>query len=538
MWDTRGTFVIGLDFGTESARAVLLRAGARAVAATAVQRYRHGVWQRELRGTPLPGGWALQDADDYLLAAEDILARVVAQLPPGGRVAGLGVAFTSSSPLPTLADGTPLSRSFPDEPHAYVKLWKHHAAQHHADRFNASGAPYLAFSGGRSSSEWLPAKAAQFAEEHPELWARAARFLEAGDWLVWQLTDQESCSAVHAGYKAHHREGGYPPEVRGLLGERVRDPQPGGSAAGTLTAAWQRRVGLNHAPVVAVSTIDAHAGALGVGALRAGEGVAVLGTSACYLTSSEREIPIPGISGVVAGGIVPGLYGYEAGQAAFGDVLSWLVRAVPHGPDEASAFEAYHREAAGLSPGEHGLLALDWWNGCRTPLDRGDLSGLVLGFTPATRPADVYRALMESLCFGARRVLATFGGYGLPLQRLILAGGLSERGHPLLQILADVLGREVEVSLAQYASARGAAVHAAVAAGLANDFAEGAGLFADARTRLLRPDPEATAVYEELYGAYLDLSALMAASPVMPRLQQLAERRALRPGQTPTRART
>ncbi|MFK7602327.1 ribulokinase [Deinococcus sp. SM5_A1] len=519
-------YVIGLDFGTESARAVLLRVGSSEIVTSAVHPYLHGVIERRLRGRALPPTYALQDADDYLTATEDILARVGAALPLGAEVAGLAVAFTSSTPLPVLQSGAPLSRAFPDEPHAYTKLWKHLTGPQFTAPFQET--PGIEYYGGSSSPSWLPAKALELAQEAPELWAQTARFIEAGDWLSAQLCAEhqdEVRSLAHAGYKAHFRTA-YPPEMREALGNRLGSaPQLPGQRAGVMSEEWQVRCGFPNRPVVAVSAIDAHAAALGMGLIGEAELAAILGTSACYLISSAVELAVPGISGVVDGGIVPGLYGYEAGQAGFGDVLIWFVRMFPAAPDstEAQSFEAYNAQAAELYPGEHGLLGLDWFNGCRTPLERKDLSGLLLGLSTSTTRAEIYRALIESLCFGARRVLDTFRAAGVVPGRVVLAGGLSER-HPLLaRILCDVLDQPVEVAQTKSATARGAAMHAAVAAGTARDYADAAAQHADHRTLHLQPDLEASAIYEKLYRSYLDLSDLLASSLIMNGVQQIAE---------------
>jgi L-ribulokinase len=526
------SYVIGLDFGTESARAILIRSGGPQVLASAIHPYRRGVIQGRLAGRALPLAFALQDADDYLHATEDLLRRVAEHLPPGTEVAGLGLAFTSSSPLPTTSQGEPLSRRFPDHPHAYVKLWKHRAAAQHAQPFQAM--QDLEFYGGSSSPEWLPAKAQELAAEAPELWTQTARFIEAGDWLVWQLSGQEVRSTTQAGYKAHFRHGRFHKRVDEALDERLGPhiPQPPGTSAGCLSADWQARTGLPNRPQVAVSAIDAHAASLGLGLIRPGELTAILGTSACYLLSTKTEQSVPGISGVVDGGIIPGLFGYEAGQAGFGDVLTWFVRTYPAFPgcSEGESFEYYNAQAAFLRPGEHGLLALDWFNGCRTPLDRGDLSGLLLGYSTSTSPTDIYRALLESLCFGARRVLETFARSGVAVQRVVLTGGLSEKHALLVQLLCDVLGRPLEVALGEAASARGAAIHAAVAGQACATFEEAVDQLADTRTQTVTPDPRSLPVYERLYAAYLQLSDLMAGTTVMSDVQALAsEVRSLQP---------
>ena len=525
-------YLIGLDFGTESARAILVRPGSPEVLASAVHAYLHGVIQGRLAGQTLPLAFALQDADDYLLAAEDLIRRVAAHLPPGAEVAGLGLAFTSSSPLPTTADGEPLSRRFPDHPHAYVKLWKHRVEARYAQPFQAL--QDLEFYGGSSSPEWLPAKALELAAEGPELWRQTARFIEAGDWLAWQLSGQEVRSATQAGYKAHFRHGQFDEQVIRSLGTRLGEGEPRlpGTSAGPLSAEWQARTGLPNRPQVAVSAIDAHAAALGLGLIRPGELTAILGTSACYLLSSDTEQAVPGISGVVDGGIIPGLFGYEAGQAGFGDILTWFVRTHPAFPgcSEGENFEHYNAQATLLRPGEHGLLALDWFNGCRTPLDRGDLSGLLLGYSASTSPTDVYRALLESLCFGARRVLETFARSGVTVSRVVLTGGLSEKHALLVQLLCDVLGRPLEVALGEAASARGAAIHAAVAGNACATFEETADQLADSRTRTVTPDARSFPLYERLYASYLQLSDLMAGNTVMSDVQALAsEVRSLKP---------
>jgi len=530
-------YVIGLDFGTESARAILIRLGSPEVLASAVHPYLHGVIQGRLAGQTLPLAFALQDADDYLLATEDLIRRVAAHLPPGAEVAGLGLAFTSSSPLPTTEEGDPLSRRFPEHPHAYVKLWKHRAEAKYAQPFQAL--QDLEFYGGSSSPEWLPAKALELVAEAPELWEQTARFIEAGDWLVWQLSGQEARSACQAGYKAHFRHGQFDASVVRSLGKRLGEGDPclPGTSAGRLSVDWQVRTGLPNRPQVAVSAIDAHAAALGLGRIQPGELTAILGTSACYLLSSDTEQAVPGISGVVDGGVVPGLFGYEAGQAGFGDILTWFVRSYPAFPgcSEGESFEHYNAQAALLRPGEHGLLALDWFNGCRTPLDRGDLSGLLLGYSTSTSPSDVYRALLESLCFGARRVLDTFAHSDVLVNRVVLTGGLSEKHALLVQLLCDVLGRPLEVALGEAASARGAAIHAAVAGNACVTFEAAASQLADTRTRSVTPNPRSLPVYERLYASYLRLSDLMAGSTVMSDIQALAsEVRSLQPVQAHT----
>jgi L-ribulokinase len=358
---SEASFVIGLDFGSETARGVLLDAAKGELVAETVHTYRHGVMSKSLPdGTPLPPAWALQDAADYLEATDELLA-----LGSDRRVLGIGVGFTASSPMPAATDGSPLSEAHPGEPHAYVKLWKHHAAQPWADRISAKGGAYLENFGGRVSSEWLLPKAAQLADEAPNLWARAARFIEAGDWIVWRLTDCESRSADFAAYKAQYSsEGGYPADVAPDLLAKLSAPIPVGRPAGLLSERWSERSGIVGTPVVAVAVIDSHVMAPAITATEPGDFVGALGTSAAYLLLDDESRPLPaGIEGVARDGVIPGLWCYEAGQPAFGDVLAWFMRIFAADTPIAESFARFEVQIRDQPPDQSRLVALDWWNG-------------------------------------------------------------------------------------------------------------------------------------------------------------------------------
>jgi L-ribulokinase len=499
------TYLIGLDFGTESARGVLVDAASGQVVAGHVHAYRHGVIAGRLPGgEPLGWGWALQDAADYLEAAQAILTA----LGRGRRVASVGLDFTASSPMPVGHDGRPLSEALPREPHAYVKLWKHRAAQPQAEAISARGGGFLANFGGKVSGEWLLAKASQLAEEAPSLWAATARFIEAGDWMVWQLTGRETRSLGFAAYKAQYTpEAGYPRGVVPGLEERLTPPEPVGAAAGSLTEGWLERTGIEGPAVVAVAVIDSHALLPAVGAVGSGCLACALGTSAVYLFLSETHRPLPaGIEGVARDGSIRGLWCYEAGQAGFGDVLAWFARAFPAAADPADTFRRYNAAAAAIAPGSSRLLALDWWNGNRVPHADSTLSGLLLGLDLQTTGDQIYRALLESICFGARSILDRFEGGGLAVGRIIAASGLASSNPVLLQILADVLERAVEVPALDHATAVGAAIHGAVAAGLVSGYAEGAARFGARSARTFRPHPPHAPVYRALYREYAALA--------------------------------
>lgn len=492
--------LIGLDFGTASARGVLVDAETGAEIAAHAVDYPHGTLTQALPdGTPLPRGWALQVAEDYT----EVTAQILTHLGRGRRVLGIGLGFTASSPLPCTSDGVALSTLTPSDPHAYVKLWKHGAAQAQADRINAKGGDWLRRFGGKLSAEWLIPKAAQIAEEAPATWARTARFIEAGDWLVWQLTGVEARALGLAGFKAQwDAEAGYPEVVPGLR-DRLAPPLPVGARAGDLSADWRAMTGIEGPCAVAVAVIDSHVVLPAIGATRGGVFVAALGTSAATMLLSEEERPLPkGIEGAAFDGSMRGLWCYEAGQASFGDTLDWLTRLCPG----AGGFDALNAAAARMRPGETGLLALDWWNGNRVPLANSALSGVILGLRAETTPQAVYRALMEALCFGMAQTFRLYQEGGFAIERLVATSGLAARNPVLVQILADVLGREVEVPQIAHATARGAAIHGAVAAGLV-DFAEGARRYGATEVRLVTPDPAAKPAYDRLFHHYRALTA-------------------------------
>ncbi|MCP8895163.1 carbohydrate kinase [Shinella daejeonensis] len=497
------SYLIGLDYGSESARGVLIDTATGAQVASHVHPYRHGILTRNLAdGTPLPPDFVLQDADDYTEAAAGILSR----LGRGRTVEGIGIGFTASSPLPARADGTPLSRIARDAPHAYVKLWKHNA-QAYADAINAHPHPFLAGFGGRVSGEWLLAKAAQVAAQAPELWAATDRFIEGGDWLVWQLTGREARGLGFAAYKAQFStEAGYPQGIVDGLDRRVTPPLPVGTAAGALTPAWRGRTGIEGPATVAVAVIDSHVVLPAIGAVTPGCFVGALGTSAAYLYLDDRPGRLPdGIEGMAFNGSMRDLWLYEAGQASFGDTLAWFVRTFPRGADMAESFRAYDAEAAALAPAAGRLIALDWWGGNRVPHADGNLSGVLAGLTRETTAGEIYLALMEGLCFGTRTVFDCFTRSGLSPRQVLMTSGLARANPLLVQIIADVLDRPVSVPDIDNATAVGAAIHGAVAGGVVADYAEGARRFGAHDVSRVTPRPAQARVYAAAYRLHGDL---------------------------------
>ena len=499
-------YLIGLDFGTASARGVLVDVDRGVEVASHTEEYRHGTLTAALpNGMPLGRSWALQVATDYVEAAESILS----QLGRGRHVVGLGLGFTASSPLPATAEGVPLSVLHPGDPHAYVKLWKHGAAQAQADRISRQAASHLDRFGGKVSAEWLLAKAAQIAEEAPESWARTEKFIEAGDWVVWQLVGAECRSLGLAAYKAQYDSNrGYPGGLVDGLEGRLSAPVPVGTRAGGLAPAWCEKTGIIGPCAVAVAVIDSHVVLPAIGAVSDGCFVGALGTSAVSMMLSREEYPLPqGIEGTAFDGSISGLWCYEAGQASFGDTLSWFVNMVPRGASAGESFSAYNAEAALLRAGEARLLALDWWNGNRVPHGNSALSGMILGLTMQTDPVAIYRALMESLCFGMRQIFDLYGAGGFPVSRVVMTSGLAQRNALLVQTMAIVLGHNIEVPDIDNATAVGAAIHGAVAGGIVADYSEGAARFGARTCKVYVPDSEAHDVYSGLFSQYKSLSA-------------------------------
>ncbi|MET7402868.1 ribulokinase [Dactylosporangium sp. NPDC005572] len=510
-------YVVGVDFGTLSGRAVVVRVGDGAEVGTAVHEYRHGAVERTLphTGEALPPHWALQLPADWVdVLRHAVPAAVAAAGADPADVIGIATDFTACTFLPVLADGTPLSDVLPGERHAYPKLWKHHAAQGQADRINAlaasRGESWLPRYGGKLSSEWQLAKALQVLEEAPEIYARADRFIEAADWIVWQLAGVETRNACTAGYKGVLQDGSYPSkEFLSSLDERFGDwvskvdgpLSPLGGRAGSLTAAAAAWTGLPEGIAVAVGNVDAHVTAPAAKAVEPGQLVAIMGTSTCHVMSGDALADVPGMCGVVQDGIIPGLWGFEAGQSGVGDIFGWYVETQLEG---GLTHEELTARAAAQRPGQHGLVALDWHNGNRSVLVDHGLSGVIVGQTLHTRPEDVYRALIEATAFGTRTILETLESSGVPVTEFIAAGGLL-KNTLVMQVYADVLRRPISVIGSEQGPALGSAMHAAVAAGTYPDIRAAAAVMGRVSRAVYTPDAAAADVYDHLYAVYTEL---------------------------------
>jgi L-ribulokinase len=549
-------YAIGIDFGTESARALLVDCADGQEHATAIYQYENGVLDERLPEpfdhVTLERDWALQDPDDYLRALRHTVTKLLAQTGvQAASIVGVGIDFTSCTMLPTLADGTALCSvdGLRAQPHSWVKLWKHHAAQPEADLINAIAEereePWLARYGGRISSEWFFPKALQILRESPSVYARADRLIEAADWVVWRLTGVESRNSCTAGYKAMwSKRHGFPtseyfraldPRFERVVDEKMSHRiSPIGTRAGGLDsdpAAW---TGLEPGTAVAVANVDAHVSAPGVAVTSPGTLVAVMGTSTCDIALGEELLVVDGMCGAVEDGVIPGLIGYEAGQSAVGDIFAWFVERLVPPPyhdrartEGCDVFELLNREAALLKPGECGLIALDWWNGNRSILVNADLRGLIVGMTLATRPCEIYRALIESTAFGMRVIIESLRRAGVPVDRVTACGGLPERNKLMMQIYADVTSCNFEVAASSQTPALGSALFGAVAAGALlgghDSITEAASHMVKPASQRYNPIRENTEVYEHLFREYCALHDLFGrgGSDVMRRLKRI-----------------
>ncbi len=529
-------YTIGVDFGTLSGRAVLVRVSDGAEIANAVSEYSHGVIDDRLpeSNVKLEPDWALQDPDDYIRVFAETIPAVLKQsgVSPDD-VIGIGIDFTACTMLPAKADGTPLCRlpEWRANPHAWVKLWKHHAAQPEADLVNqtaaAMGETWLPRYGGKISSEWFFPKALQILNEAPAVYAAADRMLEAADWVVWQLTGVETRNTCTAGYKAiWSKREGFPsnaffkaldPRFEHVVDEKMkRDLNPIGQRAGDLTPAMAKLTGLKAGIAVAVANVDAHVSVPACTVTQPGSMVSIMGTSVCDMLLDTKEAMVEGMCGFTADGILAGFLGYEAGQSCVGDGFAWFVEncVPPQYFDEAkskgqSIHQVLEMHAAQLRPGESGLLALDWWNGNRSILVDANLSAVILGMTLATTAPEMYRAWIEATAFGKRVIIDSFKRAGVQVNEIVACGGLPEKNKLFMQIHADIVGLPIKVSASSQTPALGSAMFGALAAGSAaggyDTIEDAAAKMAHLKDEMFVPNVANKPAYDALYAEYVRL---------------------------------
>ncbi|MDD6682610.1 MAG: ribulokinase [Clostridiales bacterium] len=546
-------YAIGLDYGTLSGRAVLVRVSNGEQIASASMDYPHGVMDQFLPcGKRLPVDWALQHPQDYLDVLYTVIPQVVDESGVNPKdIIALGVDFTSSTAFPAFKDGTPLCflPEYQENPHAYVKLWKHHGPQKYANRITQAALEqnqqWLNNYGGRVSCEWSIPKIWELLEEAPDIYEKMDHWIEAGDWIVWLLTGKRTLSLCYAGYKTfYNQKTGYPsedffaslhPRLRHVMKEKYDAPMiyPG-ERAGFVTEEMAKKLHLHPGVSVAAANIDAAVCTPAVGIDRPGVMLGILGTSAVHLVNGTEERQVPGMCGVVENGLIPGFYGYEAGQSCLGDHFAWLVKnCCPKEYYEkareegVSIHEYLTRLASRLAPGESGLIALDWWNGNRSVLVDWDLEGMMLGMTLQTTCEEMYRALIEATAYGARMIVENYRENGVPVDSFIASGGISQKNPMMMQIYADVLNMPIRIAGSAQGPALGAAIFGTVSAGSElggyDDVITGARKMGQVKNLVYTPIPEHVAVYEKLFREYRILHDYFGrgANDVMKRIKEI-----------------
>lgn len=527
-------YVIGLDYGTLSGRAILVSVCDGEIVSESICSYPHGIL-RTVPGTDeeLPADFALQEIDDYVEVMYHTVRSVVKKSGcKAENIIGIGIDATSSTFLPLLENSEPLckAKQFQMNPHAQLKLWKHHGAQEEADRITALASDrkekFLMRCGGKVNAEWMLPKLMEIAGKAPDVYEAADNFMEVSDYLVYLLTGEVTRCMCHAGYKLlWNEEDGYPsedflqtlhPSLASLKSKLKGKEVQVGECAGRLTQEAADRLGLKAGTAVAASLIDAHVAVPSAGIDGPGKALMILGTSCCMLLCSENLSYIQGISGCVKNAVLPGLYAYEAGQSAVGDLFDWFVTNCVPGSYEKEASDrniSVHtllsEKASRLAPGQSGLIALDWWNGNRSCLADANLSGMILGLTLRTKPEEIYRALMEGTAFGMRAIFEEFAKGGITVKELYACGGIVGKNPFMMQLYADILGKTILTSSAGQGSAFGASVYAAVAAGVsAGGYAsvnEAARTMGKTGDKKYEPIPRNVEAYHKLYQEYKTL---------------------------------
>ena len=530
-------YVIGLDFGTLSCRGVLVETETGNVIAQAVCAFEHGVVDHELPTYgKLPDQFALQVPKDYLKAMRGVIDEILQSTGIDKKeIGGLGIDFTSCTWMAIDKDGIPLceKEEYISNPHAYVKLWKHHAAQPQADQINALAAQrqetWLSMYGGKISCEWALPKTLETLQQAPQVFEATDKFMEAADWLSLMLTGKETRSAPFAGYKALWNDvSGYPsndflcaldPRLDGLIGTKISSEVLGmNNIAGYISEEGAALCGLCPGTPLSLPMIDAHAAMPALNITEDGELMLILGTSACHIVNDKHGKIVEGICGYVKDGVIPGYYTYEAGQAAVGDIFDWYIKnCLPSSYEKEAVDQSVNvhtllqKKAAQIDISKSELIALDWWNGNRSVIPNDKLSGMILGLRLTTRPEDIYRALIESTVFELRRVYENYTDSGVEIKSFVATGGIAAKDPMLMQILADTLGRDVDCLTESDATALGAAVFGASAAGIYDSLQTASAKMKLPITKTYRPIPENVDAYNKLYARYVELYDYFAA---------------------------
>lgn len=543
-------YTIGIDYGTLSARVSLVDCenGNEIMSKELV--YPHGILEKALPdGTPLGEDWALQMPQDYLAVLSDTLPTLIKESGiPAEQIKGVGVDFTSCTILPVSSDGTPLCMlsEYKSVPNAYPKLWKHHAAQKEADYINevaaARGEKWIESYGSKISCEFAYPKILQTLREAPEIYEKAAYFIDAGDWIVWKLCGKQMRSACIAGFKYFYTSDGYPsddfgtaldPRLKNLTSEKLNAPViAAGQKAGEVTDEAAKLTGLKVGTAVSCAMIDAHAAAPALQITKPGRMFAILGTSGVFIIMNEKALSVPGILGCVGGGTMAGYIAYEAGQSCFGDSFAWVANTIF--PEEyaaqakargLSAHQYLTEKAAELLPGESGIIALDWFNGNRSILNNSELSGMMVGMTLSTKPEEIYRAVMEATAFSTKIIIDNFIKNGIAVDSLYATGGIAAKNDLLMQMLSDVLQLPIYICGTAQGGAVGSAIYAAAAAEVYPSLDAAAQKMGSIKEHHFEPNKEIYPMYEAVFNEYLRLHDYFGKdTDIMRRIRSLKKR--------------
>jgi L-ribulokinase len=530
-------YTIGLDYGTNSARCVVVNVANGAEIGTAIFGYPTG--KAGIILDSKDANVARQNPADYIKAIESTVKAALKQAAKtdkkfsAAKVIGIGVDTTGSTPIPVDKNGTPLAFSpkFKNNPNAMAWLWKDHTSYKEAAQITElakkTHPEYLAKCGGTYSSEWFFSKVLHCLNVDKKVFDAAYSWVECADYIPAVLVgdtkpENLKCSRCAAGHKAMFNEnwGGVPaksflgklnPKLGALRDRLYKKTYPVDVAAGGLCKQWAKKLGLPDGIPVAVGAFDAHLGAVGSG-IKYGTLVKIIGTSTCDIIVSPikgKFKDIPGICGIVDGSVLPKHWGLEAGQSAVGDIFNWYVDYIQPGGKSAGSHEELTKKAATLKPAQSGLLALDWNNGNRTILIDQRLTGLLVGQTLHTRPEEIYRALIEATAFGALTIINRFEEYGVKINEVVNCGGIAEKNSMLMQIYADVTGRTMKVSRSSQSCALGSAIAAAVVAGKKaggyENFASAQKAMCGVKAKTYKPNPKSQKVYAKLYKLYKKL---------------------------------
>lgn len=525
------TYSIGIDFGTGSGRAFLINTENGEIEEQYIRNYTHGTIEGELGGEKLPQNFALQNANDYMEIIETGIPTIIEKANISvSEIVGIGIDFTSSTVIFVDEQMEPIhSRvGFQDNPHAYVKLWKHHGAQDEADLLFKTALEgknrWLGYYGFNVSSEWMIPKIMEVNNKAPEVMAVTANIMEAGDWIVNRLTGQNVRSNCGLGFKSFwEAETGFhydlfdkvDSDLSNIVRTKVDAPVVSiGDSVGTLCKEMAEKLGLSPDTQVSPFIIDAHASLLGIGSEKDKEMTMVMGTSTCHLMLNKEQHKVPGISGSVKGAIIPDLYAYEAGQTAVGDLFEYVAKQAPYDYVKAaesrgiSIFDLLNEKAAQLYPGESGLIALDWHNGNRSVLSDSNLKGSLFGMTLQTRHEEIYRAYLEATAFGAKMIMQQYQGWQMEVDHVFACGGIPKKNGLLMEIYANILNKKITVIDSEYAPAIGAAILGAICGGAHPDFNSAIEAMKEPVLYQVEPDPQQVRIYKKLFSAYKELHDL------------------------------